>query len=89
MTQPDLFPDAPRTQTRAEWSETVAAFIPRHASIYGEVCADDIHTHCPPPPPDVDSRAIGTLLKNSGLRCIGYRKSARKESHFRPIGRFA
>lgn len=86
MTQPELF-DAPHTMTRDEWIEAVSAFIPRYAQEHGQVCADDVHEHLPTPD-GVDGRAIGAMLRGSGLRCVNYRRSRRPECHFRPIGNF-
>ena len=51
----------------------------------GEVCADDIHAALPTPR-YIDGRIMGSVFK--GMRCIGYRKSKRKECHARPIGIF-
>ena len=72
-------------KTRAEWLKAARSARDEVLLCKGEVCADDIWRVCPPPA-YADPRVMGAVF--NGLKCVGYRKSERKECHNRPIGVF-
>ena len=66
-------------------ARTFAAFWCRN---HGSVTADDLHAHCPPPP-GMDGRILGCVLRRPTFMPIDFQPSVRRQTnHGRMIRRF-
>jgi hypothetical protein len=54
----------------------------------GEVTIDDVREVCPPPP-EIDGRVMGAVLKHRDFEIVGSCRSTRGTCHHRPIQVFA
>lgn len=86
----DLFTQAvlPLFEThRASFLEQARSAAVQIAGRQGHVTVDDIREVCPPPP-DVDGRVMGAILKQRDFELVGYKKSSRSTCHNRAIAIF-
>jgi hypothetical protein len=50
----------------------------------GQVCSDDIHERCPPPP-GTHPNVMGAVFRSTGLEQVGWRLTTRPEGRGRAI----
>lgn len=72
---------------RGDWLKKARGVARRLAQEGQGVTIDDVRKECPPPAGQ-DPRVMGAVFDRKGWRCVGYRKSDRRECHGRPIGIF-
>ena len=73
--------------TRGEWIAQARAAA-RLLGLGGKpVTINDVRAKCPPPP-DVDPRVMGAVFLARDWELLGYRGSARRACHGRPVGVF-
>ncbi len=70
-------------ESRKTYQKLGIRFVHQYAKEHGEVCADDVHNNLPPPN-YIHPGVIGSFFK--GMEFVRYKKSVRKECHFRVIG---
>lgn len=72
----------------AEWYEEVRYHAVNLALKNGSVTSDDLWEVCPPPP-GVNTKAMGAIFRGKHWKKIGYTLTKRGTSHSRPIGIWA
>lgn len=74
---------------RADWLSRARVLAKQLYDTDGEpVSVDDIRSRLPLPD-GVDTRVMGVVFKGGDWALVDYVKSKRKESHYRPVARFA
>lgn len=90
MTSTDLFRQEVLPlfeMTRATYLGAARAVARQIAHQKGEVDINQVRALCPPPP-DIDPRVMGAVLRGGEFEPVGYRRSGRRECHNRPIAIF-
>lgn len=74
---------------RADWLSRARALAREiYLNTAAPVSVDDVRARLPLPD-GVDTRVMGVVFKGGDWTLVDYVKSTRKESHYRPVARFA
>lgn len=71
-------------ENNAQWIKEARAVAMEILSIKGEICSDDVHEAFPPPA-DAHPNVMGALMRDLGLKAVGFRPTTRPSGHGRVI----
>jgi hypothetical protein len=80
-------PPEPREDRMDDWLSEARAVAERLGEDGRLVTVNDVRDQCPPPP-DVDPRVMGALLRKPQWELVNYVRSTRSTCHGRPVGQF-